>query len=143
MKLAEAVESGKRSSGVLARSGGSLNRISTQNDRTPDNPRKCSYCAEKRHEGPNWKKFCKATGATCANCCRKGHLAPACRSKKPKAAKESNVVEAKDPDTPRPGFEGETASMGFFCYMKAEINKLSHVGIDEFGKWARMKVDDH
>ena len=143
MKLAEAVESGKRSSGVLARSGGSLNRISTQNDRTPDNPRKCSYCAEKWHEGPNWKKFCKATGATCANCGRKGHLAPACRSKKPRAAKESNVVEVKDPDTPRPGVEGETSSMGFFCYMKAEINKLSHVGIDEFGKWARIKVDDH
>ena len=31
----------------------------------------------------------------------------------------------------------------FFCNMTAGINKLSLVGIDEFGKWAKVRVEDH
>ena len=27
--------------------------------------------------------------------------------------------------------------------MSAEINTLSHVGINEFGKWAKVRVEDH
>ena len=34
-------------------------------------------------------------------------------------------------------------NLGFFCGMTAEINKLSHVGINEFGKWAKVRVEDH
>ena len=145
VKLAEAVESGKRSSGVLSRAGG-LNRISGQSDRRSDNTKKCNYCGDQWHEGSNWKKLCKATGATCSTCSRKGHLATVCRVyKKTKASKETNAIDAKAPDTPSPAQEGDTASMslGFFCTMTAEINKLSHVGIDEFGRWAKVRVEDH
>ena len=146
-KLAEAIESGKRSSDVLSRSGG-LNRIGTQGDRSQGYPKKCSYCGEQWHEGANWRKQCKGRGATCCNCNRKGHLAVVCKGKKTKDtrdSKETNTIEAQIPNTPTPAQEGETASMnlGFFCTMSAEITKLSHVGMNEFGEWAKIRVEDH
>ena len=52
-------------------------------------------------------------------------------------------MDADSPRTPGPLQEGETAHLGFFCTMTAEINKLSHVGVDEFGRWARVRVEDH
>ena len=142
VKLAEAIESGKRSSGVLSRSGG-LNRIS-QTPKNPDIPRrKCSYCGETWHEGANWKKMCKGTNSTCSTCNKKGHLPGVCRSKKKnKFEKEIQNLEA-DPSTPTPDIQGETATMGFFYHMSAEISKLSHVGIDQFGKWAKTRIEDH
>ena len=33
--------------------------------------------------------------------------------------------------------------MGFFYHMSAEISKLSHIGIDQFGKWAKTRIEDH
>ena len=65
-KLAEAIESGKRSSGVLSRSGG-LNRIGTHGDRGQGNPKKCRYCGEQWHEGPNWRKLCNLFGQRLLN----------------------------------------------------------------------------
>ena len=144
-KLAEAVESGKRSSGVLSRAGG-LNRIAEQVDRNQDKTKKnCLYCGGPWHEGTNWRKLCKGTGSTCSTCNRKGHLTIMCKNPKREKPRETNSIEAKLPDTPGPAQQGETASMnlGFFCQMTAEINRLSHVGINEFGRWAKIRVEDH
>ena len=57
--------------------------------------------------------------------------------------KEANSIATTEPETPTPAQAGETASMnlGFFCNMTAGINKLSHVGIDEFGKWAKVREE--
>ena len=148
IKLAEAIESGKRSSGVLSRAGG-LNRISENADRRQERTKKnCAYCGGPWHEGPKWKKDCKGTTSTCSTCSKRGHLpgTAVCRGgKKEKTAKETNAMEAKSPETPPPAQQGESASMnlGFFCQMTAGINQLSHVGINEFGKWAKIMVEDH
>ena len=34
-------------------------------------------------------------------------------------------------------------SLGFFCTMTAGVNQLSHMGINEFGRWAKVRVEDH
>ena len=132
VKLCEAIESGKRSSGVLSKSGG-LNRITENVERKQDKPKKnCGYCGGSWHEGPNWRKLCRGTSSTCSTCSRRGHMpgTAVCRgSKEKKGAKEANAIELKCPDTPPPAQKGETANMnlGFFCQMTAGINKLSHV----------------
>ena len=56
VKLAEAIESGKRSSGVLSKSG-VLNRLSGNGDRPQH--KHCAYCGAAWHEGPNWKEKSK------------------------------------------------------------------------------------
>ena len=40
---------------------------------------------------------------------------------------------------------GESVLMnhGLFCTMTAGVNVLSHVGVNEFGKWAKARVEDH
>ena len=56
VKLAEAIESGKRSSGVLSRYWG-LNRLSGSiNSQANKSTKFCLYCGGAWHEGPNWKK---------------------------------------------------------------------------------------
>ena len=143
IKIAEAIESGKRSSGVLSKSGG-LNRITQSSDKKG---KFCSYCAGPWHEGSNWRQMCKGSTNTCTLCNKKGHLpnSVACKrnSKKKDKAKESNVIIAQEPLTPTPPQEGEHAGIGFFYTLEAGFNKLSHVGIDEFGKWAKVKIEDH
>ena len=144
VKISEAIESGKRSSGVLSRSGG-LNRISEEVERK--SKKTCAYCGGPWHDGPGWRKRCKGTTSTCSTCSRKGHLPGTlvCKRGSKKDDKETNSIDANQPETPTPTQQGETASMnlGFFCTMTAGINKLSHVGINEFGKWAKVRVEDH
>ena len=60
IKLAEAVESGKRSSGVLSKSAG-LNRLS---QRVEKQGKKCSYCGGTWHEGAKWKQNCRGFSNT-------------------------------------------------------------------------------
>ena len=143
VKLSEAIESGKRSSGVLSKSGG-LNRISEDVERKQK--RNCAYCGGPWHEGSSWRKTCKGTTSTCSTCSRKGHLSgtAVCRRGN-KKEKETNSLDANDPQTPTPAQQGETDRMnlGFFCTLTAGINQLSHVGIDKFGKWAKIRVEDH
>ena len=60
-----------------------------------------------------------------------------------KLVRENNTIEAKVPDTPAPAQHGETATMnlGFFCHITTgEVNKLSQVGINEFGKWQEYEL---
>ena len=120
VKLSEAIESGKRSSGVLSKSGG-LNRISEDVERKQK--RNCAYCGGPWHEGSSWRKTCKGTTSTCSTCSRKGHLSgtAVCRRGN-KKEKETNSLDANDPQTPTPAQQGETASMnlGFFCSMTAQ-----------------------
>ena len=107
IKLSEAIESGKRSSGVLSKSGG-LNRMSGKVERKET--RSCAYCGGPWHEGPNWRKACRGTTSTCSSCSRKGHLpgTAVCRRgfKKEKEAKETNAMDAKPPGTPPPPQHG-------------------------------------
>ena len=63
--------------------------------------------------------------------------------KKEKEAKETNAMDAKSPGTPPPPQHGEAANLGFFFSMEAGINVLNHVGINEFGKWAKVRVEEH
>ena len=98
VKLAEAIESGKRSSGVLSRLGG-LNRLSGNNvSSVPKENKFCSFCGGPWHEGPNWKKAYKGTAATCTSCKKKGHMAGTvvCKrmSKKGRNSTENNTIVA-------------------------------------------------
>ena len=140
IKIGEAIETGKRSSGALARSVG-LNRIYQEKNKD-GNTRKCSYCGEAWHSGNNWRKYCKASNVTCHDCNKKGHLAKLCRSKKQIVVKESNSLEPAV-ETPTPPEEGETAAMGFFYQIEGVITSLSHMGINAFGKWAKACIVDH
>ena len=141
VKLSEAIESGKRSSGVLTKSGG-INKLSlTKKLNNNSNKRKCAYCGDAWHQGQNWRKLCKGLSSTCRNCNKYGHLAAVCRNVK--EPKEANSLEESNPETPSPPQEGETASMGFLYQLTGEVVTLSHVGVNRFGKWARMKVDEH
>ena len=139
IKISEAIETGKRSSGVLAKSGG-FNRMFQEKIKDTNN-RKCSYCGEAWHSGYNWRKSCKASNVTCHTCNKKGHLAKLCKSRK-QNVKESNAIESTA-ETPRPPEEGETAAMGFFYQIEGDVTALSHVGINEFGKWAKTHIEDH
>ena len=141
IKLGVAIETGKRSSGALARAGG-LNRVYLDRSRETNDKRKCSYCGDNWHTGPNWKKLCKGSNATCHECNKKGHLSKVCKSKKQINMVESNTI-ASPVDTPKPPQEGETAALGFFFQLKGETMSLSHVGIDKFGKWAIAHIEDH
>ena len=64
-------------------------------------------------------------------------------AKKLKVAKENNTIETAAPDTPPPPQEAETAGLGFFCYMSGVLSTLSNVGINEFGKWAKVMIEGH
>ena len=65
IKVAEAIESSKRSSGVLSRAGG-LNKLSQvrKDDNKINSKKKCIYCGEMWHQGPNWKKGCRGLNCT-------------------------------------------------------------------------------
>ena len=104
IKLAEAIESGKRSSGVLSRSGG-LNRLTSKASANFNNKtaKLCAYCGGPWHEGQNWKKSCKAMTSTCSKCNKKGHLADTIVCKRvSKKAKEANSIITDNPETPPP-----------------------------------------
>ena len=138
IKICEAVESGKRSSGALSRSG-TLSRIYSEKG-AKETKKKCAFCGEAWHTGPNWRASCKASTVSCNECGKKGHFGKMCRSKK--IIKNSNNV-LEEATTPQPEAEGENASMGFLFRLEAGGFRLSHVGVNEFGKWTKIKVDDH
>ena len=92
IKMSEAIETGKRSSGALARSGG-FNRM-FQDKNKDVSKRKCSYCGEAWHSGNNWRKSCKASNSVCHGCNKKGLLAKMCKSKTQINPKESNSLES-------------------------------------------------
>ena len=147
IKLAEAIESSKRSSSELLNKG-SFNKLSQgkihKTQKSESNPKKCSYCGGNWHTGLGWKKLCKGTNAVCDYCGKKGHLGIVCRSsKKNSSIKETNVLSSESPTTPSPPQEGDAAGIGFFCHMSGECSTLSHVGINKFGKWARIRVEEH
>ena len=104
MKLCEAMESGKRSSGALTRAG-ALNRMYTEKG-AGDPKKKCAFCGEHWHPGPKWRSNCKASSTTCNECGKRGHLGKACRSKK-----SNNILE--EATAPQPEIEVENAAMGF------------------------------
>ena len=56
-KLAEAIESGKRSSDAMSKAG-SLNRLAQVHEQQDIIKKKCHYSGEAWHEGANWKKQC-------------------------------------------------------------------------------------
>ena len=79
---------------------------------------------------------------TCNECGRKGHLAKVCKTKKLNKKKDVNSIN-NEPDTPKPPIEGETATMGFFFNIESRKPALSHVGINSFGNWATIKIEEH
>ena len=130
-KIAEAVEAGKRSSSIITKHG-DVNKLSQIKHNESNVKRRCAYCHEPWHPGPNWRRSCKGINSTCLNCKKKGHLAKACRSKTSRES-ENNMIAATDPSTPAPPQEADTASMAFFCHLQGDIVTLSHVGIWQMG----------
>jgi len=129
IKTCEAVESGKRSSGALSRSG-TLSRMYSEKG-TNKTKKKCAFCGDIWHTGSNWRASCKASTVSCNVCGKKGHFGKMCRSKRT-IKNSNNVLE-----------EGENASMGFLFRLEAGGFCLSHVCVNEFGKWTKIKIDDH
>ena len=72
----------------------------------------------------------------CNKCKAKGHVAKVCKFKKTQA----NVID-DDGDS-----KTEEAALSFQLCNISKVNmvaQLSHAGINEFGRWARVKVEDH
>ena len=142
IKFGEAVETGKRSSNILLKVS-SVNKLSYNKNANGSN-KKCAFCGEEWHTGPNWRKFCKGASVNCKLCGKKGHLAKVCRSnKQANFQKESNLIESSTPETPSLPHDEESEALGFFCHLWGESLSLNHIGINEFGKWAKTKIEDH
>ena len=138
VKLAQNIESAKLSSGLILKNGTEANKISEENTERPKFGR-CSYCGS-RHKGESdlesRKKFCWAWKLSCNKCKVKGHVAKVCKSKKT----QNNVID-DDEDS-----KAETDALTFKLFNIEKSNmvaSLSHTGIDEFGRWARVRVEDH
>ena len=138
VKLAQNIESAKLSSGIIMKTGAETNKISEEQMTTPTLER-CGFCGY-QHEGgrdrESRKKFCRAWNSSCNKCKGRGHFARVCRSKKPQA----NVID-DDGES-----KSEEAALSFQLYNISKekmIAQLSHTGIDEFGRWAKIKVEDH
>merc|ERR1712041_1357 len=138
VKLAQNIESAKLSSGIIMKTETEANKISKEQTEVQKFGR-CNFCGY-RHEGErdleSRKKFCRAWKVNCNKRNVKGHYARACKSKKTQA----NVID-DDGDS-----KTEEAALSFqlFNISKEQmVAQLSHAGIDEFGRWARVKVEDH
>merc|ERR1711989_125743 len=138
VKFAQNVGSAKLSSGLILKTGTEANKISEESTETPKYG-KCGHCGTK-HKGDNdpesRKKFCWAYRLNCSKCKAKGHVAKACKSKKTQA----NVID-DDGDS-----KTEEAALSLQLFNISKVNmvaQLSHTGINEFGRWARAKVEDH
>ena len=138
VKFAQNIESAKLSSGLILKTGTEANKISEESTETPKYG-KCGHCGTK-HKGDNdpesRKKFCWAWKLNCNKCKVKGHVAKVCKSKKTQA----NVID-DDGDS-----KTEEAALSFQLCNISKVNMvahLSHTGINEFGRWGRIKVEDH
>merc|ERR1711895_70769 len=138
VKLAQNIESAKLSSGLILKTGTEANKISEENKETPKYGR-CGHCGTK-HKGDSdpesRKKFCWAYKLNCSKCKAKGHVARACKSKKTQA----NVIDDDG------NSKTEEAALSFQLCNILKVNMvahLSHTGINEFGRWARIRVEDH
>ena len=72
----------------------------------------------------------------CNKCKAKGHVAKVCKFKKTQA----NVID-DDGDS-----KTEEAALSFELWSFSKVNMvahLSHRGMNEIGRWARIKVEDH
>merc|ERR1712177_180033 len=138
VKFAQNIESAKLSSGLILKTGTEANKISEESTETPKYG-KCGHCGTK-HKGDNdlesQKEFCWAYKLNCNKCKAKGHIAKVCKSKKTQA----NVID-DDGDS-----KTEEAALSFKLFNISKVNmiaQLSHTSINEFGRWARVKVEDH
>ena len=127
--------------GGLIKNNNSKNSSSHQP--STDSQRKCAFCGDNWHVGPNWKQMCKAANVTCNLCGKLGHLARVCRSRTSNQHRESNLIEQNGPETPSPPQEEDSEAMGFFCLLQGETAALSHVGVSQFGKWAQKQIEEH
>ena len=120
---------------------GSYDRSSQQIN--TDNQRKCAYCGDGWHVGPNWKKSCKAANVNCNLCGKIGHLARVCRSRNNTPHRESNMIEQENPETPAPPQDESSEAFGFFGHLQGESAALSHIGVNKFGKWTQKQIEEH
>ena len=138
VKFSEAVETGKRSSSAMLNTA-KINNLSQKNTSN----KKCAFCGDNWHSGTDWRKLCRASNINCNKCGKKGHMSKVCRSKKSGGSRESNLIERIEPSTPSPEQEGDIESLGFFFNLEGEVTSLSHVGVNQFGKWASKRIEDH
>merc|ERR1711867_209587 len=138
VKLAQNIESAKLSSGLIMKNGTKANKISEESTEQPKFG-KFGHCGS-RHKGEgdqeSRKKFCWAWKLSCNKCKTKGHIARVCKSKKT----QNNVIEDDDES------KGETDAISFKLFnieKNGLVANLAHTGVNEFGRWARIRVKDH
>ena len=138
VKLAQNFESAELSSGLIMKTGPEANKISEENTETPKY-KKCGHCGtyHKGDKSPESReKFCWAYRLNCNKCKAKGHVVKACRSRKTRA----NVID-DDGDS-----KTEEAALSLQLFNISKVNMVAHLsntGINDFGRWARIKVEDH
>ena len=156
-----AQEMGMRSSKIL-NSGAGIGKISDyqrgrsntlpsklrpeKDDEVKHSDQKCRFCGKIGHgEYPDFetrKEKCKAWGIKCDSCGRKGHYKAVCK-KQPSAKK----VTASDTES-----EGDSHSGLVFAmfssptkrrHVRRKMKTLSHMAVNEFGKWERARPAPH
>ena len=89
------------------------------------------------------KEKCKAWGAQCESCGKVGHFKTVCRNKG-----SANTVSAGR-DASESGEENTGWVTSLFSsptkrrHKRTGMKTLSHVALDEFGKWVRSKPESH
>ena len=106
---------------------------------------KCRFCGKFGHgENPDFetrKEKCKAWGVKCDSCGRKGHYKAVCRrpSTKKVTASDSGSEVDSDGGLVFSLFSSPTKRR----HVRRKMKTLSHVAVNEFGKWVRARPDPH
>ena len=159
-EFVEAQETGSRSSKLLGggagvskisdhkrtRSNTLPSKLSTEADSKGDKQGTfCRNCGRSDHDGRSVevrRERCPAFNKACNKCQTIGHFASRCRKRVPKD--NSNVVDKKDEEA-NGGFQvtlfNLTAPPSRPVHKRAGMRVLSHMAVNEFGKWTRRNPE--
>ena len=154
-KYVEALETGKRSTGLLSQAG-SLNRISdykrgrsntlpsrvhapnqTVENQTDPPPGRCGWCGKTGHGAKPSKetrqKECRAFSATCRKCSGVGHFATVCRTKR----------SAEDQTGQDNVITGSFCTLLLASTKSNSLRTLPHSVYDDFRGWLHRAPSEH
>ena len=161
-KFVEGQETGLRSSKVLNsaaiskvsdyqrhRSNTLPGRLPTNNSGGGDNNAKCIWCGHTGHGARANQETraakCRAWGKSCQKCTRLNHFASVCKSSRPPGA-TNNVDSAQgnmDSDTGEVYLHNSTSLPTRPRHKRAGIRVLSHMAVNEYGKWSPATPEPH
>ena len=107
------------------------------------NREKCHYCGKSGHgarpDTATRKEQCRAWGAKCDNCEKIGHFKSVCRKGSSTKTVKANNVNDGDSGLVFSMFSSPTKRK----HARRGMKTLSHMAVNEFGKWVVTKPDPH